>query len=368
MSGMPFVFDPAATVSSAWVVKATLLPAALIVDSRLGAFPDDVSAVVGAHQHGRRRRRRALADVDLLEGGRGPRDEGVVGRERRRPVVGDRRGEAGPRPLGGRGLGHAHPVERLRHRVVGEDVVGRVVVAVDQVRRQRVERHPLAVGADRRARRSRRWPPPLPGPMLIRTTESIAGGAPAAPGVRVVRKMSVLPLLSFGTRLLAAEAHTARILLLAVSTATTRLVHFPAFWALHCSELPVGSTFRSPPASGMLIRSRVPGRGRLGRQAVRSGDQRHCADQRHGGPGCLMVALTSPSLVNTTHKIGQNSHGVDRRACPRRRPRSRPARARAAPEGHAGDVETHLGEPHRRRLLRPASGWPAAAGAAASHP
>ncbi len=42
MSGIPFVFDPAATVSSAWVVKATLLPAALMVDSRLGAFPDDV--------------------------------------------------------------------------------------------------------------------------------------------------------------------------------------------------------------------------------------------------------------------------------------------------------------------------------------
>ena len=42
MSGMPLVFDPAATVSSAWVVKATLLPAALIVDSRLGALPDDV--------------------------------------------------------------------------------------------------------------------------------------------------------------------------------------------------------------------------------------------------------------------------------------------------------------------------------------
>src|ERR1044071_10320859 len=42
MSGMPFVFDPAATVSSAWVVKATLVPEALMLDSRLGAFPDDV--------------------------------------------------------------------------------------------------------------------------------------------------------------------------------------------------------------------------------------------------------------------------------------------------------------------------------------
>src|SRR2546421_349214 len=46
MSGMPFVFDPAGTVSSAWVVKATLLPAALMVDSRLGALPDDVLPVL----------------------------------------------------------------------------------------------------------------------------------------------------------------------------------------------------------------------------------------------------------------------------------------------------------------------------------
>src|SRR5438105_15095153 len=59
--------------------------------------------------------------------------------------------------------------------------------------------------------------------------------------------------------LLAAAANTTRILLLAVSTATARLVHFPAFWALHWRELPVGSTFRSPPASGMLMRSMVPG-------------------------------------------------------------------------------------------------------------
>src|SRR5438874_1322244 len=106
------------------------------------------------------------------------------------------------------------------------------------------------------------WLSPLastpPGPMLIRSTESIVGGAPAADGVSVVRKMSVFPLLSFGTRLLAAEAHATRTLLLAVSTATARLVHFPAFCALHCRELPVGRTFRSPPASGMLIRSNVP--------------------------------------------------------------------------------------------------------------
>src|SRR3954469_23312160 len=107
------------------------------------------------------------------------------------------------------------------------------------------------------------WLSPLPstppGPMLIRSTESIVGGAPAvADGVRVVRKMSECPLLSFGTRLLAAEAKTALILLLAVSTATARFVHLPAFCALHWSVLPVGSTFRSPPASGMLMRSRAP--------------------------------------------------------------------------------------------------------------
>src|SRR3982750_4916037 len=46
MSGIPLVLDPAGTVSSAWVVKATLLPAALIVDSRLGAFPEEVPPVL----------------------------------------------------------------------------------------------------------------------------------------------------------------------------------------------------------------------------------------------------------------------------------------------------------------------------------
>src|SRR5918996_678370 len=64
MSGMPLVFDPAGTVSSAWVVKATLLPAALIDDSRLGAFPDEVPPVlalaVGLHP--------CRADVDPLDG------------------------------------------------------------------------------------------------------------------------------------------------------------------------------------------------------------------------------------------------------------------------------------------------------------
>src|SRR5258705_1757237 len=45
-SGIPLVLDPAGTTSSALVVKATLLPAALIVDSRLGAFPDDVPPVL----------------------------------------------------------------------------------------------------------------------------------------------------------------------------------------------------------------------------------------------------------------------------------------------------------------------------------
>src|SRR2546428_216765 len=46
MSGLPFVFVPAGTTSSALVVKATRLPAALIVDSRLGAFPDEVPPVL----------------------------------------------------------------------------------------------------------------------------------------------------------------------------------------------------------------------------------------------------------------------------------------------------------------------------------
>src|SRR5438105_10149024 len=46
MSGMPLVFDPAGTTSSALVVKATLLPAALIVDSRLGASPEEVPPVL----------------------------------------------------------------------------------------------------------------------------------------------------------------------------------------------------------------------------------------------------------------------------------------------------------------------------------
>ena len=46
MSGMPLVFEPAGTTSSALVVKATRLPAALIVDSRLGAFPDEVPPVL----------------------------------------------------------------------------------------------------------------------------------------------------------------------------------------------------------------------------------------------------------------------------------------------------------------------------------
>src|SRR3954453_15080925 len=46
MSGIPLVFDPAGTTSSALVVKATLLPAALIVDSRLGGSPDDVPPVL----------------------------------------------------------------------------------------------------------------------------------------------------------------------------------------------------------------------------------------------------------------------------------------------------------------------------------
>src|SRR5581483_1211841 len=46
MSGMPLVFDPAGTTSSALVVKATLLPAPLIVDSRLGALPDEVFPVL----------------------------------------------------------------------------------------------------------------------------------------------------------------------------------------------------------------------------------------------------------------------------------------------------------------------------------
>ena len=45
------------------------------------------------------------------------------------------------------------------------------------------------------------------GPMLIRSTESIVGAAPGvADGVIEVRKMSALPLLSFGTMLLAAAA------------------------------------------------------------------------------------------------------------------------------------------------------------------
>src|SRR5947207_10531785 len=110
------------------------------------------------------------------------------------------------------------------------------------------------------------WLSPLastpPGPRSIRSTESIVGAAPAvADGVSVVTKMSECPLLSLGTMLFAPEAKTTRTLLLAVSTATARLVHFPAFWALHWRELPVGSTFRSPPPSGMLIRSMVPGAG-----------------------------------------------------------------------------------------------------------
>src|SRR5437763_4568063 len=46
MSGMPLVFDPGGTTSSALVVKATRFPAALMVDSRLGAFPDEVFPVV----------------------------------------------------------------------------------------------------------------------------------------------------------------------------------------------------------------------------------------------------------------------------------------------------------------------------------
>src|SRR5438046_3189636 len=46
MSGMPLVFDPGGRMSSALVVKATRLPAALIVDSRLGAFPDEVLPVL----------------------------------------------------------------------------------------------------------------------------------------------------------------------------------------------------------------------------------------------------------------------------------------------------------------------------------
>src|SRR5437588_11318141 len=46
MSGMPLVFEPGGTMSSALVVKATRLPAALIVDSRLGALPDDVFPVL----------------------------------------------------------------------------------------------------------------------------------------------------------------------------------------------------------------------------------------------------------------------------------------------------------------------------------
>src|SRR4051794_6413133 len=154
--------------------------------------------------------------------------------------------------------------------------------------------------------------------MLIRSTESIVGGAPAADGVSVVRKMSVFPLLSLGTRLLAAEAHATRILLVAVSTATARLVHFPAFCALHCRELPVGSTFRSPPASGMLIRSNVPGAAwatgppRAASNATapasaRMGRRRPNPDDRD----VLMAALTLPSLVNTTHKIGQKPQNVD---------------------------------------------------------
>src|SRR5437588_6181087 len=46
MSGMPLVFDPAGTTSSALVVKDTRLPAALMVDSMLGASPDDVPPVL----------------------------------------------------------------------------------------------------------------------------------------------------------------------------------------------------------------------------------------------------------------------------------------------------------------------------------
>ena len=42
MSGMPLVFDPGGRMSSALVVKATRLPAALIDDSRLGALPEEV--------------------------------------------------------------------------------------------------------------------------------------------------------------------------------------------------------------------------------------------------------------------------------------------------------------------------------------
>src|SRR5207253_1267756 len=180
MSGMPLVFEPAGTTSSALVVKATRLPAALIVDSRLGAFPDEVPPV--------------LAPLTRLEA--------TESNDTHCPL----------------GLIEAP------------------------------------------------WLSPLastpPGPMLIRSTESIVGGAPAvAEGVSVVRKMSLWPLLSFGTRLLAAAAKTTRTLLLAESTATVRLVHLPAFWALHWRELPVGRTFRSPPPSGMLTRSIVPGAG-----------------------------------------------------------------------------------------------------------
>src|SRR5882757_1056860 len=46
MSGMPLVFDPVGTTSSALVVKDTLFPAALMLDSRLGASPDEVPPVL----------------------------------------------------------------------------------------------------------------------------------------------------------------------------------------------------------------------------------------------------------------------------------------------------------------------------------
>src|SRR6185295_9509320 len=189
--------------------------------------------------------------------------------------------------------------------------------------------------------------------MLIRSTESIVGGAPAADGVRVVRKMSVFPLLSFGTRLLAADAHATRILLLAVSRATARLVHFPAFWALHCSELPVGSTFLSPPASGMLIRSSVPGAAlatgppRAAISATAPASDATC--RRRPNPDdrdVLMAALTLPSLVNTTHKIGQKPQNVDAERLKRGFNHLKIGFA-AGRHGDAGHVEAHFGESGR---------------------
>src|SRR5207245_953454 len=134
-------------------------------------------------------------------------------------------------------------------------------------------------------------------------------------------------------RLLAAAAKTTRTLLLAESTATVRLVHLPAFWALHWRELPVGRTFRSPPPSGMLTRSIVPGAGApwaVGPQnqnpptsasAETSPTARRRRPNREDRDR-VMSALTSlGNTGNTDPKIGQKFPNVDA-DLPRRPPRS----------------------------------------------